>query len=444
MNKNMIVDALSGINESYLEDHVLYEDSLYTSRRKRKTLQRALLISAACIAMCIAMLLVGLPVAYIMFPQEMDQMIFPLEQEAVKKNTFKINWEKWGITNAVFEILNAGEQNSVIEQMQNTSDDSFFGSIVSSSGNMLDRMYDYYAKYKDKEYHPIPPEETTETVPHHVCPVPDEEYDAQYMGFQLIIHNNTEVPYYEIIGYEKTQESNSDVLEIPSHYNEIPITVIGNNAFSRSNIVSTIIVPNTVTIIGDSAFEYNSMTSIILGDGLEKIGNNAFRYCENLKKITIPNTVTVICQSAFEECSALEELVFQNIPDEEYSQDLPKLEIMSSAFKSCVSLESLVLPNRIVSVHKEAFYQCFELKSITLSTQYSEYYTYGFYYAPDLADLYIPYPAAYFEKNAVFSCLKLKTVHFSGTMQQWEKISEGISLSSGAKIICTDGEIEVP
>ena len=41
-----------------------------------------------------------------------------------------------------------------------------------------------------------------------------------------------------------------------------------------------------VTSIGDSAFSQSKLTSIDIPDNVESIGNNAFEYCRNLSSIT--------------------------------------------------------------------------------------------------------------------------------------------------------------
>ena len=81
---------------------------------------------------------------------------------------------------------------------------------------------------------------------------------------------------------------------------------IGNNAFNSCYSLSSITIPNSVTLIGNGAFNScHSLSSITIPDGVTSIGNNAFQNCSSLSSITIPNSVTSIGNSAFEGCGGV-------------------------------------------------------------------------------------------------------------------------------------------
>lgn len=71
--------------------------------------------------------------------------------------------------------------------------------------------------------------------------------------------------------------------------------------------------------------ECDSLSSVVIPDGVTVIGIDAFSYCESLKSIVIPESVVCI---------------------EKY------------AFAGCSSLKSIVLPNGITSIGDETFYGC--------------------------------------------------------------------------------------
>ena len=77
------------------------------------------------------------------------------------------------------------------------------------------------------------------------------------------------------------------------------ISNIGYNAFSNSNISS---INCTIETIGDYAFDScQSLTSVILGNGLLSIGDGAFNGCP-ISLLTIPVSVTNIGSDAFYDC----------------------------------------------------------------------------------------------------------------------------------------------
>ena len=149
------------------------------------------------------------------------------------------------------------------------------------------------------------------------------------------------------------------------------VTEIGANAFEYNIFLTTVRMPNTITVIDDRAFYYTSLRSITfstnlkqigdaafndteleivsLPEGLESIGNNAFegpRESKRLiKKVYMPNSVTYLGVRAFEGQRYMVEIALsENIS-----------EIPERAFYSCESLTSIELSNNVRKIGDEAF-----------------------------------------------------------------------------------------
>ncbi|MDW7670477.1 MAG: leucine-rich repeat protein [Bacillota bacterium] len=84
---------------------------------------------------------------------------------------------------------------------------------------------------------------------------------------------------------------------IPSTINNVPVSIIGNNAFRKKGL-TTAIIPDSVITIGELAFAENDLTSVSIGDGVITIGKSAFEY-NRLTHVTIGNSVKIIDDSAF-------------------------------------------------------------------------------------------------------------------------------------------------
>ena len=152
---------------------------------------------------------------------------------------------------------------------------------------------------------------------------------------------------------------------IPESYNGLPVTQIGDNAFSlyfnEDNGVSycpeieEIVLPVSVTRIGEFAFESCvRLKKISLPDGVTELGAGAFRECYALTELRIPDNVAVIGIGVFGFCESLESI------------RLPGgiTEIPDTFAMHCVKLKTVVCEGNIQHIGKEAFWGCNSLESV--------------------------------------------------------------------------------
>jgi len=147
---------------------------------------------------------------------------------------------------------------------------------------------------------------------------------------------------------------------IPSEYEGLPVTCIGVQAFSGTDITSatipdsvtrieerafaglvyckSIIIPNSVTEIGGYAFANSyALESVDMTSSLQTISEGLFYECHSLKSIIIPDGVESIGGGAFDGCT---QLVAPSLPQ-------GVTEIGESAFARCEAFESVVLPDSV-------------------------------------------------------------------------------------------------
>jgi hypothetical protein len=93
-------------------------------------------------------------------------------------------------------------------------------------------------------------------------------------------------------------------LVIPGRLNNKAVTVIGQGAFTYSEIRS-VTLPDSVTTIENQSFWYSKIDSIDIPRGVKTIGNQAFSSCANLVSVTIPPGLTEIGNFVFMDCKSL-------------------------------------------------------------------------------------------------------------------------------------------
>ena len=193
------------------------------------------------------------------------------------------------------------------------------------------------------------------------------------------------------------------------------------------------------------------LPSKIEGKPVTSIGGKAFYKCSSLTGVTIPNSVTIIGSPAFNGCSNLNQInvdtantKFSSVNGVLFNKDKTKLirypegktdtayaipdsvtSIGSSAFYDCSSLTSITIPNGVTSIGYYAFSWCDSLTSITIPDSVTIIGYRAFWDCTSLTSITIPDSVTNIDSKAFSGCSSLKDVYYSGTQEQWKKISIG-------------------
>ena len=161
------------------------------------------------------------------------------------------------------------------------------------------------------------------------------------------------------------------------------VTYIGWSAFSGCSGLTSVTIPNSVTSIEWSAFSgcsglttlnFNaincqnfdyayapfrgtSLTTVNIGDSVQRIPANFVRDCSGLTSVNIGTGVTSIGESAFSGCSGLPSVTIPN----------SVTSIGDTAFRGCSGLTSVTIGNSLTSIGYRAFYECLNLSSLISS-----------------------------------------------------------------------------
>ena len=180
--------------------------------------------------------------------------------------------------------------------------------------------------------------------------------------------------------------SKSSITSIPQGaFNTDPNTTGG------CNVLSSVILPTTVTTIGKDAFQgCSNLTSITGLDNVTTLGKACFMGCK-LSNFTIPPKVTVIPEEAFYHCGSLESITIPaNVTSigkaafscaglKSISYDAPNkiTSIGESAFNYC-KFTSATIPSGITVIEKSTFYNNYSLTSVVIPSNVTKVYATAF------------------------------------------------------------------
>ncbi len=145
-------------------------------------------------------------------------------------------------------------------------------------------------------------------------------------------------------------------ITLPASYNGQNYR-IKDYAFYCCESLTEVIIPNGVTSIGEYAFAYcRSLTSLTIPDSVTSVDNSAFYCCTSLTSVNIPASITGIGRYAFSGCESLTEII---IP-------VGVTSIGGYAFAYCRSLTSITIPEGVTNIGDSAFLGCRLLTNITI------------------------------------------------------------------------------
>lgn len=214
---------------------------------------------------------------------------------------------------------------------------------------------------------------------------------------------------------------NGGVVEIPA---DLLLTKIGAFAFSNStyvlktdaeyaeddtsrtkqspigeNTITKIIIPEGVKTIDAYAFaKLTALKEVVLPSTIENIEYGAFAYCTSLEKVTGIENVQLINQGAFTGCNLKGTLTLNKA-----------CAVGDDAFSYNTRLESVVVSDKLQSIGAYAFAGCTSLNNVTINAEKVKYGPYVFSFCTSLVNASMN--ANVIPEGAYFGCSNLENVN---------------------------------
>lgn len=194
------------------------------------------------------------------------------------------------------------------------------------------------------------------------------------------------------------------------------VTLIKGYAFFRSGL-KQVSIPASVTAIERCAFDNcSSLQELELVDGLQSIGSQAFYGCSKLPSVVIPSTVTAIQPTAFTACKSMVEMTVDASNPVYDSRNGCNAIIETASNKLIVGCKVTQIPGNVTTIGASAFSNCSELTSITIPTSVTCIEGNAFYYCSALQSITIPNSVTEIKKSAFSHCSKLQRLVVPGSV----------------------------
>lgn len=210
------------------------------------------------------------------------------------------------------------------------------------------------------------------------------------------------------------------------------VEVIGEYTFYDCRNLSDVQLPSTIKEIQSRAFSNTAIKSINLPDNLEKLGERAFSNSA-LTEVYIP-AISDAGWEVFAQCKNLKKVVFA-----EGNTIVPW-----SMFWECTALTDVIIPNTVTSLgvsgyHSGPFQGCTALKQIILPTSLKVIAPSSFSGCTSLIEVVVPYGVEEIGSSAFSHCSSLKSLYIPDTVT---KLQGDFMLNSDNCIVYCNSDSE--
>ena len=291
---------------------------------------------------------------------------------------------------------------------------------------------------------------TSVTIPSSVTSIGRFAFEGCVNLSSIVVHEDNPI-YDSRDNCNAIIETTSNTLIVGCKTTIIPntLTIIGENAFTYCEGLTSINIPNSVTDISYGAFvDCINLSSVVIGTSVTSIGEFAFNGCSGLTSITIPNSVTSIGNFAFEGCINLFSIDVDEDNPVYDSRNNCNAIIRSRDNRLVVGCKTTIIPNSVTSIGGHAFSYCSSLTSITIPNSVTTIGNWAFYNCSGLTSVTVEWETPLEIDKYVFNIVdlsKLSLIVPKGTKTAYEAADIwrdfGIIVEMGSGDLSGDGTV---
>ena len=178
---------------------------------------------------------------------------------------------------------------------------------------------------------------------------------------------------FEFFEWEEINNSNN-LIEYIAKYQSCTKGLIFENdsVYQYVGTAEHVVVPSywnktNIKEISSGSFQGSNAKHVIISEGITRIRPGSFSNSSKLVSVSIPGTVSMIDCYAFTKCTSLSEIIFHEGLLEIGDSQTFSTGDNYGAFEGCTSLTKINLPNSVISIWSNSFYNC-PLTEVTLSS----------------------------------------------------------------------------
>lgn len=187
------------------------------------------------------------------------------------------------------------------------------------------------------------------------------------------------------------------------------VTEIGQSAFFFKS-VKTIKYPKTIRKIGSMAFFITDLVEIVIPDHIEEVGSNAYAFCNKALKLEIGKGLKKVGELAFYDCYYLKTItvspdntIYSERDNALYSKD-QKIIYKYPSFRK--NFTSVTFPETVEEVANDAFMYCFYIADWKLNEGLKKIGTEAFKQCYAMKSMTIPSTVEEIADGSTFNMLK--------------------------------------
>ena len=228
--------------------------------------------------------------------------------------------------------------------------------------------------------------------------------------------------------YKVTGVGSDKQIIIPSTYNGLPVTSIGQGAFLNTDIIDVTMSDNII-LIEDSVFKNcSNLVSIKLSTNLKTVSESLFENCIKLTSIDLPNNIESIGENAFKNCKTLKDIyISENLKNIGSGAFYNNYYLSNVYYKGTIEKWCNISFDGSDSTPMNRGYNFYMINNnewniiteIVIPKSVSTIGQYQFYSFDNLTSIKFTKSIKSFDKNVFDRCFKLNDVYFDGNISNW-------------------------